>query len=89
MPLTPQRKQELIKDYQVHETDTGSTELQVAILTEKIVRLSAHLKNNNNDHSSRRGLLQAIGQRKRLLAYIQKHDRDRYRPLIERLGIRG
>jgi small subunit ribosomal protein S15 len=89
MPLTPHRKQELIKDYQVHETDTGSTELQVAILTERIVRLSAHLKNNNNDHSSRRGLLQMIGQRKRLLAYIQKHDRDRYRPLIERLGIRG
>ncbi|MBW4619475.1 MAG: 30S ribosomal protein S15 [Cyanosarcina radialis HA8281-LM2] len=89
MPLTPQRKQELIKDYQVHETDTGSTELQVAMLTERIVRLSAHLKNNNNDHSSRRGLLQMIGQRKRLLAYIQKHDRDRYRPLIERLGIRG
>jgi small subunit ribosomal protein S15 len=89
MPLTPQRKQELIRDYQIHETDTGSTELQIAILTERINRLSAHLKNNNNDHASRRGLLQMIGQRKRLLAYVQKENQERYRPLIERLGIRG
>lgn len=89
MALTQQRKQELISDYQVHETDTGSSEVQIAMLTERINRLSEHLKANQKDHSSRRGLLKLIGQRKRLLSYVQKEDRERYQALISRLGIRG
>ncbi|NJP08949.1 MAG: 30S ribosomal protein S15 [Leptolyngbyaceae cyanobacterium RU_5_1] len=89
MALLQQRKQELISEYQVHETDTGSADVQVAMLTERISRLSNHLKSNKKDHSSRTGLLKMIGQRKRLLSYIQKQDNDRYRALITRLGIRG
>jgi small subunit ribosomal protein S15 len=89
MPLLQQRKQELISDYQVHETDTGSSDVQVAMLTERINRLSEHLKTNKKDHASRKGLLRMIGLRKRLLSYIQKQDNARYRALITRLGIRG
>lgn len=89
MALTQQRKQELISDYQVHETDTGSSEVQIAMLTERINRLSEHLKANQKDHSSRRGLLKLIGQRKRLLSYVQKENREKYQALIGRLGIRG
>ncbi len=89
MPLLQQRKQELIADYQVHETDTGSADVQVAMLTERINRLSEHLKTNKKDHASRKGLLRMIGLRKRLLSYIQKQDNNRYRALITRLGIRG
>ncbi|MBU6185781.1 MAG: 30S ribosomal protein S15 [Synechococcales bacterium] len=89
MVLAQARKQELIATFQVHETDTGSADLQVAMLTERINRLSEHLKTNKNDNSSRHGLLKMIGTRKRLLAYIQRQDRNRYRSLIERLGIRG
>jgi small subunit ribosomal protein S15 len=89
MSLTQQRKQELMTEYQIHETDTGSADLQIAILTERINRLSAHLKINKKDHASRRGLLQIIGHRKRLLAYIQKGNKERYQALIARLGIRG
>lgn len=89
MALLQERKQEIISDYQVHETDTGSADVQVAILTERINRLSLHLRVNKKDHASRRGLLKMIGQRKRLLAYILKQDQERYRALITRLGIRG
>lgn len=89
MALTQQRKQELISDYQVHETDTGSSDVQIAMLTERINRLSEHLRANQKDYSSRRGLLRLIGERKRLLAYIQKEDREKYQALIRRLGIRG
>ena len=89
MALLQARKQELMAEYQVHETDTGSADLQVAMLTERINRLSQHLRSNKKDHSSRRGLLKMIGQRKRLLAYINKKDQERYRALITRLGIRG
>ena len=89
MALTQQRKQELISDYQVHETDTGSSEIQIAMLTERINRLSEHLRANKKDHSSRRGLLTLIGQRKSLLSYIQTENRARYQALIARLGIRG
>ncbi|MCL6435753.1 MAG: 30S ribosomal protein S15 [Leptolyngbyaceae cyanobacterium HOT.MB2.61] len=89
MALLQQRKQEIISEYQIHETDTGSVEVQVAMLTERINKLSEHLRSNKKDHASRQGLLRMIGQRKRLLAYIQKHDQDRYRALITRLGIRG
>ena len=88
MTLTQQRKQELISEYQVHETDTGSADLQIALLTERINQLTTHLKSNKKDHSSRRGLLKMIGKRKRLLAYIQKEDPERYKSLIGRLGIR-
>lgn len=89
MALLQERKQELISEYQIHETDTGSADVQVAMLTERINKLSAHLRINKKDHASRRGLLKMIGQRKRLLAYILKQDQDRYRALIGRLGIRG
>ncbi len=89
MALLQQRKQELINEYQIHETDTGSADVQVAMLTERINRLSEHLKVNKKDHASRRGLLKMIGQRKQLLAYIMEQDQSRYRALITRLGIRG
>jgi small subunit ribosomal protein S15 len=89
MPLLQARKQEIIGEYQVHETDTGSSEVQVAMLTDRINKLSAHLKTNKKDHASRRGLLKMIGQRKRLLAYILKKDQANYKQLITRLGIRG
>lgn len=89
MALTQQRKQELISDYQVHDTDTGSSEVQIAMLTERINRLSTHLRANQKDFSSRRGLLKLIGQRKRLLAYVQQENKQRYQNLISRLGIRG
>ena len=89
MSITQERKQQLITDYQVHETDTGSANVQIAILTERINRLSEHLKVNKSDHSSRRGLLKLIGQRKRLLAYIADGSLERYQALIGRLGIRG
>ncbi len=88
MALTQQRKQELMSQYQIHETDTGSADLQIAVLTERINQLTAHLKTNQKDHSSRRGLLKMIGRRKRLLAYIQSKDTKRYQQLIARLGIR-
>ncbi|MBW4441249.1 MAG: 30S ribosomal protein S15 [Plectolyngbya sp. WJT66-NPBG17] len=89
MALVQERKQEIITQYQVHETDTGSADVQVAMLTERINKLSLHLRSNKKDHASRTGLLKMIGQRKRLLAYIQKGDTARYRALITRLGIRG
>lgn len=89
MALLQERKQELITSYQVHETDTGSADVQVAMLSDRISALSQHLQKNKKDYSSRRGLLKMIGRRKRLLSYIQKQDNDRYRALITRLGIRG
>ncbi len=88
MALTQKRKQELISEYQVHETDTGSADLQVAVLTDRINQLTQHLKSNDKDHSSRRGLLKMIGRRRRLLSYINKQDSERYKQLIARLGIR-
>ncbi|HEY9744040.1 MAG TPA: 30S ribosomal protein S15 [Coleofasciculaceae cyanobacterium] len=89
MSLTQERKHELINGYQVHETDTGSADVQIAMLTERINRLSEHLKSNKKDHSSRRGLLQMIGRRKRLLTYLRNENLGRYQALIQRLGIRG
>ncbi|AFY76934.1 MAG: 30S ribosomal protein S15 [Hydrococcus sp. C42_A2020_068] len=88
MALTQQRKQELMTEYQAHETDTGSADLQVALLTERINQLNSHLQVNPKDHASRRGLLKMIGRRKSLLAYIQNKDFNRYQTLINRLGIR-
>lgn len=89
MTLLQEEKQQIINDYQIHETDTGSADVQVAMLTERINRLSSHLQSNKKDFASRRGLLKMIGRRKRLLAYIINQDPDRYRELIKRLGIRG
>jgi small subunit ribosomal protein S15 len=89
MALTQERKQEIMAQYQAHETDTGSADLQVAMLTERIQKLSSHLSNHKKDYSSQRGLLQLISQRKSLLAYIRKQDKSRYQELITRLGIRG
>lgn len=89
MPLKQERKQEIIGEYQTHETDTGSADVQVAMLTSRISQLSTHLKSNKQDYSSQRGLLKLIGRRKRLLAYIQKQSQERYKALISRLGIRG
>ena len=89
MALLQEKKHEIIDAYQIHETDTGSADVQVAMLTERISRLSDHLKVNEKDHASRRGLLKMIGQRKRLLAYILKRDPNHYSELIKRLGIRG
>lgn len=89
MALLQQQKHEIFDQYQIHETDTGSADVQVAMLTERINKLSSHLKVNHKDFASRRGLLKMIGRRKRLLSYILKQDQERYRALITRLGIRG
>jgi small subunit ribosomal protein S15 len=86
--LEKDQKTEVITDYQVHGTDTGSPEVQVALLTERINQLIDHLKTHQHDHHSRRGLLKLVGRRRRLLAYLSHKDRDRYRTLIERLGLR-
>jgi len=89
MSLTQEKKQEIIGLYQIHETDTGSSALQVALLSARISQLTEHLKINKKDHSSRRGLLKLIGQRKRLLGYIKKKRPQDYQELIKKLGIRG
>lgn len=88
MSLTQERKQELIQQYQIHETDTGSADLQIALLTERINQLTEHLKINKKDHASRLGLLKMIGRRRRLLSYLMKQDMGRYEALIAKLGIR-
>ena len=81
-------KQKIITDYATHEGDTGSAEVQVALLTARINRLAEHLKAYKHDHHSRRGLLKLIGQRKSMLAYVNNNDVNRYRGLISRLGLR-
>jgi len=86
--LEKERKQEVIKDFRVHDSDTGSPEVQVAILTNRINHLAEHLKAHKKDHASRRGLLQMVGKRSALLKYLTQKDRQRYRQLIERLGLR-
>ncbi|MBQ1234805.1 MAG: 30S ribosomal protein S15 [Oscillospiraceae bacterium] len=86
--MTEQRKQEIIAEYRLHETDTGSPEVQIAILTERINHLTEHLKEHKHDHHSRRGLLKLVGQRRSLLNYLTKVDVERYRSIIKRLGIR-
>ena len=88
MALTKERKTELIDGYRVHEGDTGSPEVQVAILSERISYLTEHFKVHAKDHHSRRGLLQLVGQRRRLLDYLKRKDSARYADLIRRLGIR-
>tara|TARA_Y100001968_G_C19321464_1_gene699490 strand:+ start:725 stop:994 length:270 start_codon:yes stop_codon:yes gene_type:complete len=89
MSLNTAEKQKLINANQTHGTDTGSAEVQVALITEKISKLSDHLQGNNHDFSSRQGLLKMIGKRKRLLGYIKDKSEKRYTEIIEKLGIRG
>lgn len=82
------KKQDTIKEYQVNDKDTGSTQVQVAMLTDKIKYLTEHLKVHTKDHATKRGLLMMVGRRKRLLAYLAKKDVEAYRELIKRLGLR-
>ena len=86
--LSPETKQSLIASHRLHETDTGSPEVQVALLTQQINQLSEHLKAHKHDHHSRRGLLMMVGQRRRQLAYLNKLDIERYRGIISKLGLR-
>jgi len=86
--MTQQEKQDIIKEYATHEGDTGSPEVQIAVLTKRINDLNAHLKEHPHDHHSRRGLLMMVGKRRNLLGYLQKKDIERYRALIQKLGLR-
>ena len=88
MALTTEQKKEILTEYGLHETDTGSAEAQVAMLTKRISDLTEHLKVHKHDHHTRRGLLGLVGKRRRLLRYLQTVDINRYRSLIERLGLR-
>lgn len=88
MSITQERKSTLVKEYATHEGDTGSPEVQVAILTERITNLTEHLKTHQKDFASRRGLLMMVGQRRRLLDYLRKTNDGRYQDLIARLGLR-
>jgi small subunit ribosomal protein S15 len=86
--LTAEQKKEILKSYGLHETDTGSPEAQIALLTKRIADLTEHLKVHKHDHHSRRGLLLLVGRRKRLVKYLTQVDVARYRSLIDRLGLR-
>mgnify|MGYP002716009321 FL=1 len=88
MALTAEKKADILKEYGLHETDTGSPEAQVALLTERINNLTEHLKFHKHDHHSRRGLLLLVGRRRSLLKYLRENDVERYRSLIARLGLR-
>ena len=88
MTMTQQTKKELIDNYRTHEGDTGSPEVQVAILTKRIDELTGHFNAHKKDHASRRGLLMMVGRRRKLLSYLKKVDDNRYKDLIARLGIR-
>ncbi|UJQ93532.1 30S ribosomal protein S15 [Mariluticola halotolerans] len=88
MSITAERKAELIKEYATKKDDTGSPEVQVAVLSERIANLTDHFKTHGKDNHSRRGLLKMVSQRRRLLDYVKRNDEARYRGLIERLGLR-
>ena len=88
MSITAERKQDVINEYATKDGDTGSPEVQIAILTERIINLTDHLKTHKKDHHSRRGLLMMVGQRRRLLDYLKSNKSDRYDELIKRLGLR-
>ncbi|GAB4484123.1 MAG: 30S ribosomal protein S15 [Thermodesulfovibrionales bacterium] len=88
MAIDKTKKTQIISDYKVHEKDTGSPEVQIAILSERIVYLTEHFKSHAKDHHSRRGLLQLVGQRRKLLDYLKAVNKERYEKLISRLGIR-
>ena len=86
--MSDEKKTQIISDYELHEGDTGSPEVQVALLTDRIGHLTEHLKVHRRDHASRRGLLKLVGRRSRLLRYLTRKDRGRYQDLIRRLGLR-
>ena len=88
MAQNKEQREQVIRDYRTHDTDTGSADVQVALLTHRINDLTGHFKTHLKDHHGRRGLLKMVGQRRRLLDYLKRHDADRYRQLNERLGIR-
>ncbi len=88
MSITQERKNEVIEQYKTHDGDTGSPEVQVAVLSERINNLTEHMKINKKDHHSRRGLLMMVGRRKRLLDYLKKKEIERYRSIIAALGLR-
>ena len=88
MPVFPERKTEIVATYRTHENDTGSSEVQVALITARINGLTDHFKSNVKDHHSRRGLLKLVSQRRKLLDYLKRKNADKYRELIERLGLR-
>lgn len=88
MAITQERKNEIISEYKVHDTDTGSPEVQIAVLTEEITTLNEHLRVHKKDHHSRRGLLKMVGKRRNLLNYLRNKDVTRYRELIKKLGLR-
>ncbi|HJC60759.1 MAG TPA: 30S ribosomal protein S15 [Candidatus Dietzia intestinigallinarum] len=88
MALSTEQKKAVLAEYGIHETDTGSPEAQVALLSKRIEQLTEHLKSHQHDHHSRRGLLLLVGRRRRLLKYVAKVDIERYRSLIQRLGLR-
>jgi small subunit ribosomal protein S15 len=88
MSITPERKQDVMKDFATKAKDTGSPEVQVAVLTERITNLTEHLKAHKKDFASRRGLLMMVGRRRRLLDYLRRKEASRYQVLIERLGLR-
>lgn len=88
MTLEPEKKEKLIASFKLHDKDTGSPEVQVALLSERINNLTEHFKTHKKDHHSRRGLLKLVSQRRRLLDYLKRKDPERYRTLIEKLGLR-
>lgn len=88
MPQTTEAKSGIIQDYKLHDSDTGSPEVQVALLTHRIAELTEHFKIHKKDHHGRRGLLKLVGRRRRLLEYMKNQDIERYRTIIERLGLR-
>jgi small subunit ribosomal protein S15 len=88
MALEPTQKKNIIEEYRIHEKDTGSPEVQIALLTERIKSLTEHFKKFAKDHNSRRGLLVLVGSRRRLLTYLREKNTDRYKKVIERLGLR-
>jgi small subunit ribosomal protein S15 len=86
--MTPDKKKEIIDDFRVHPADTGSPEVQIALLSERITYLTEHFKSHKKDHHSRRGLLKLVGQRRQLLNYLKRKSVERYNAVIERLGLR-
>ncbi len=88
MPLTKEEKEKVIKKFGKDEKDTGSTEVQIALLTQRIVELTEHFKENKKDHNSRRGLMKLVGQRRRLLKYLQSEDQERYKKVLKSLKLR-
>jgi small subunit ribosomal protein S15 len=88
LPLTREKKERLIREYRMHDNDTGSPEVQIALLTERVSQLTGHLKLHRKDFSSRRGLLKLVGQRRKLLDYLKDTDLEGYRKIVEELGLR-